>query len=497
MLENPPSEVSDIPAIPGNVLSMTGELRSILKFIHHIADESYIVGGFVRDHRLNRQKPPDIDIALSQDGFQFSQNVHAQFPELTSFAPLDPVNGCGRLIVKDSCSSIIDISRFKGPSIYKDLSKRDFTINSMAVKLGHFLDYGVDSVLDPLNATEDLANCVIRVCSDHSFSEDPLRILRAYRFSAQLGFSLDPHTESLIQDSVPYLDEVSGERLRDELYMILSCPDAYATLASMEKNGVITSLFPQLVPMKGCGQNRYHCMNVWEHSMECIAQMQVVLKCPQEVFGDFRHNIMQYLDFEICPGRTRLWLIKLACLFHDSGKPHTRSVDSSGSIHFYGHEKLSVDIFRRSMERLRISKKENELVSELIRGHMRLASVTTLSPSPRFLHRLTERFRGDIPGLLLIFVSDLKSSRGPARTDRQLQAGTEGVNLILRNFYDRGPQPPKPLLDGHDLMSIFGLPQSPQVGKLLRILREKQALGEITSQEQAIDETRKIIERPA
>ncbi len=492
---NAQSGLSDFPANPVSFLSITTELHSVLHFIKNATDDSYIVGGFVRDHCLGRQKPQDMDIAVSGDGFELAKKVNAQFSGFTSFAPLDPVSGSGRLITRDTHISIIDISTFKGPSIHQDLLKRDFTINSMAIKLADFLNTGFACILDPLNASDDISRSVIRVCAPNSFSDDPLRILRAYRFSAQLGFSMDPFSESLVTESVPSLDEVSGERLRDELCQILSCPDASNNLVSMENKGVITRLFPELMRMKDCDQNRYHAMNVWDHSLECVAQLEALLKYPEDVFGDFVSNLREYLDFQICPGRGRLWLIKIACLFHDSGKPHTRSVDSSGSVHFYGHEKVSVEIFRTGIERFRISNRENDLVCELIRGHMRLASLTSVKPSRRFLYRVTERFREDILGLLLIFVSDLKSSCGPARTAGQLQAGINGAGAVLRYFHEVRPQPLKPLLNGHDIMNIFNLPQCPQIGKLLGILKEKQALGEIVSRDQAIEKTRNIIRR--
>lgn len=480
---NHPSQTSK------SVLLISPEVRSILEFLNQSIDESYVVGGAVRDHLLNRPNSQDIDIAIPENGFLFSQKVKLHFPGLVSFAPLDPVNGCGRLIVRDLTNSIIDIAAYKGPSIFHDLSQRDFTINAMAVKIDDFLDTGFHKIQDPLNARQDISNRTVRICASHSFNHDPLRILRAYRFCAQLGFTMDDYTDSLIQETVRRLDEVSGERLRDELCQILSCADAHSSLVLMEKKGVITRLFPELGRMKGCEQNRYHSMDVWKHSMECVAQLENLLKCPGEFFGDFWPDISQYLDFEICPGRSRLWLIKIACLFHDSGKPHTRSVDASGLIHFYGHEKVSVDIFRRSFERLGISNRENEMVRQLILGHMRLSSVTTVSPSKRFLYRVTERFRDEIPGLLLIFISDLKSSLGPARTPGQLLAGIDGALAILRYFYAKEPEPHKPLLTGHDVMNILNLPQGPQIGKILEILKEKQALGEITSREQAIEKT--------
>ena len=492
---NSHSGLSDFPANPVNLLSITSELRSILQFINNIADDAYIVGGFVRDHCLDRPRPQDMDIAVSVDGFELAKKVNAQFSGFTSFAPLDPVNGSGRLITKDTDISIIDISTMKGPSIHQDILRRDFTINSMAIKLADFLATGFARIIDPLNASEDISRRIVRVCAPDSFSDDPLRILRAYRFSAQLGFSIDPSSLSLVTESVPSLDEISGERLRDELFQILSCPNTRNSLVSMENEGIITRLFPQLMLMKDCDQNRYHSMDVWDHSLECVAQLDALLKCPEDVFGDFVGRLREYLDFEICPGRSRLWLIKIACIFHDSGKPHTRSVDKSGSIHFYGHEKVSVEIFRTAIERFRLSNRENDLVCELIRGHMRLASLTSVKPSRRFLYRVTERFGEDILGLLLIFISDLKSSCGPARTAGQLQYGINGAASILRYFHDIKPQPLKPLLNGHDIMNIFNIPQSPHIGKFLGILREKQALGEIASREQAIEEAGNIMKK--
>lgn len=482
---------------PNNLLQLPHSVLSVLELINRLPYRSYIVGGFIRDHFLGREDRPDIDLATSGDGFQLARHLHGELPGLTSFAPLDPVNGCGRLIVRDQQESIIDIASMKAPSINQDILRRDFTINSMALELRDFLTGGFERLIDPLGGLQDVQNKIVRACSSQTFSDDPLRVMRAYRFKAELDFSLDGMTRNLLEESIERLDDISGERIRDEIHHILSLPTACETIKSMEEAGVISSLFPELTQMKGCLQNRYHSLDVWDHSMACIERLEELLMSLESIFSVWASEVRDYLNTEVCPGRNRLWLIKLACLFHDSGKPGAISVDAKGAIHFYGHEKVSVDIFQRSAERLRMSNKETGLVSNLIAGHMSLFSLTSVKPSRRFIYRITERFHRDLIGLLIIFISDLKSSCGPARSQAQLQMGIDGANSTLRYLLEQPERPIQALINGNEIMDLFNLPQGPLVGKILSAIKKKQALGQIDSREEAVIEAGRLVEKLA
>ncbi len=471
------------------------ELKTILELLANSASECYLVGGFIRDHFIGCSNAADIDLAVTDDGFDIARSINRKWPEISSFAPLDPVNGCGRLILRDEHGTIVDISRLKGSNIEEDIRNRDFTINAIAIRLADYLKNGLTHLIDPLDGSSDIGARIVRACSTNAFTDDPLRILRAFRFAAQLDFKIETNTQNLLRKSVGGLDNISGERIRDELHHILTTCKAWETLERMDTAGIITRLFPGLSLTKGCEQNRYHSMDVWNHSLSSVRELERLLECPEFVFGTSSSEVRKYTDSEISSGRSRLWLIKLVCLFHDCGKPFTKNVGSDGAIHFYGHEKISVQLFQDMTLRLKLSKRETELASRLIGGHMRLSSLTTAAPSRRFLYRLSERFGEDIIGLLLVFLADLKASCGPARSGEETLMGINGAKETLDYCLEVPQQPISPFLNGSDLKNIFNIPEGPLIGKILGGLKEKQVLGHISSREQAINETARLLEK--
>ncbi len=478
--------------------SVAPAVRKVIELVEANTDDSYIVGGFIRDYFLGKSNFADMDIAVHGNGFEIARNICSQLGAGFSFAPLDEEYGCGRIIINDSPFGVVDISSFKAKTIHEDLMRRDFTVNAIAVSLSSFALTGLRQIYDPLDGLADITGRVIRACSENSIQDDPLRILRAYRFAGHLGFSMDQGLLSLIKGSMGELKRVAGERIRDELFLILSQPNASEVLKKMEDILLVSALFPEVEAMKGCQQNRYHRLDVWDHSLECVRQLENLTVFKEDIaercFGDHSDTIRDYLDFEVCPGRNRYWLIKLACLFHDSGKPAVRTRDAKGIVHFYSHEKWSGLIFDHHAEKLRLSKKEHELVSLLIRGHMRMGSLTTTEPSKRFKFRLLDRFQDDVIALSLVFIADLRASDGPARNQRHLQMALDGVKRILESRFALEQNPVQPYLDGYDLMSIFKISQGRLIGYILRTLKEKQALGIINSRQEALEAVQGILE---
>ncbi|MGD9817480.1 MAG: HD domain-containing protein [Desulfomonilaceae bacterium] len=474
---------------------INSKLLKALELIEEISPGSYIVGGLIRDHFINRNHIADVDVAVAANGFNLARQISQYLGDEASFGPLDEINGCGRLVFDSPDHEIMDITTLKAPTIDEDLSRRDFTINAIAVRVSDFICSGLERLIDPLNGLQDISDARIRACADNAFSDDPLRILRAYRFTTQLGFSIDAKSLLLMEQSVQGLSEVSGERIRDELYLILSEPDSYRTLVAMEDLGAITLIFPQLNHMKGAGQNRFHDLDVWNHSLKVVEQIEFLINNLESFFPEHKDKILNYFRHEICPGRNRPWLLKLAGLFHDSGKPFTSTVDLVGNIHFYGHEKVSRQIIENSIVRLKMSNRESDYVLKLVGSHMRLSSLTVSEASRKFLFRVSDRFQEDIIGLSLIFIADLRSSCGPARKQSHMDNAIIGVKTLLNYFFELPGEPVAPLVNGRDIITDFNIAPGPYIGYILKRIREKQALGEIANRQDALHEARRIIQR--
>ncbi len=469
--------------------------KEILRIINDLVPESYVVGGAIRDHLIGRFRRADLDIAVRGDGLDLARRVIDQTSATATLVALDSKRFTARIVLRCDGIATIDVSPLKGRTIHDDLRKRDFTINAIATALGDFLQSGLRHLIDPLRGQEDLKNKLVRPCSPDAFQDDPVRILRGFRFAAALGFRISADTLSLIPGSLAKLQNVSPERVRDELLALLAADKAFPVLRTMDAAGIFDLLFPELAAMKGCGQNEYHHLDVWDHSLEVVRclEQQIALRFP--CFDPIIPVLDRYVKGEPVTGRPRIALLKLAAIFHDSGKPETRFVDPAGRVRFFGHEKVSEAIFLKAGARLKLAAREITIVKQWVLGHMRPMFLNEEPISKRAVHRLYRKFGKDILGLLLLHLADLAASRGPARTAEADETACNSVAKALEICFELEESPPKPFLNGRDLMDLFELQPGPQIGKILRYLAELQAAGEITSIYEAISAARKFLDR--
>ncbi|MFC1834702.1 HD domain-containing protein [Thermodesulfobacteriota bacterium] len=466
---------------------------AILSVLKQETSEAYVVGGLVRDMLLGRSHDADIDVALSGNGFEIARHLAAR-TKGAGFVPLDEAEGVGRVVLDRGEGPILDISSFKGNSILEDLARRDFTINAMAISLRDILDGRQPAVVDPQCGMSDLRSKSVRACSESAFVEDPLRVLRAYRFKACLGFNICPETTELLKASIKDLDRVAGERIRDELIYVLAAETSYDALVDMTDSGLIEALFPELQPMMGLEQNEYHHLDVWGHTLEVVRRMEQIVGRLPDFFGEQAGRIQAYLMEEPVRARPRIALLKLAALFHDAGKPHTISTGEDGRIHFYRHEIISEEIFSRAAERLKLAVREIRMVGTWIGGHMRSMVFTGSSLSNRTLYRLYRDFEEEVVGLIILFLSDLFASRGPAREERIEDLALERVRRAVDRFFQAEEEKQPPLLRGGDVIRLFQIAEGPMIGAVLRRVAELQGSGEISTLEEAISAAQRFLE---
>lgn len=469
-------------------------LRTAVEILRSLVEKSYVVGGVLRDRMLEAPGRADLDLAVKGDGFQVARELTRMMGRYATFVPLDSGRGTARVVLSAHPARSIDISSLRGDGIHQDLEARDFTINALALDTGSFLRGEFDRIVDPMGGQDDLRSRVVRACSPTAFHDDPVRILRAFRFVVTLGFSLAPATKSIIGAQVTLLKTVSPERIRDELFVILSTSHCVRALEEMEELGILTTLFPELDLMKGCTQNWFHHLDVWNHTAAAIGNVEALVDRQEEIFGAFAARVRSYLGEEPVSGRPRVALVKLATLFHDVGKPPSRTVDPGGRIRFFGHEKISAEVFEETGRRLRLATREIRTVRGWIAGHMRPGILTSPEVTRRAIYRLCIAFGEDILGLLLIFVADLEASQGPARNPAADKQATQGVLRVLDLCFAE-EAPPRRLLDGRDLISMFGLREGPEIGRILQNLAELQGSGEITTRDQALEAVRHLIEK--
>ncbi|MBI3321887.1 MAG: HD domain-containing protein [Candidatus Omnitrophica bacterium] len=461
----------------------------------------YLVGGLLRDQLLGRPlRYLNVDLAVPRDALEWCRRLAAELHG--TFVPLDQSTGCARVVIAGGARVELDVSDFRGPSLEADLGHRDFTINAVAITLKDWLRQPQQPapLIDPLQGTDALRRRVLVACFPGAFEEDPVRILRAFRFVSQLGFTVDPGATPLMARASGLLARVSGERIRDELFAIVETDQAASALRSLNELGALDVLFPELVPGRGLDQGNFHHLDVLGHQLEAVAQADRFLTDWREFSDALRAPLAAYCAEQLVERRSRKGLIKLSGLLHDVGKPARRTVEPDGEIWFLGHEQIGAELATGIVERLRLSNREARTVCQLILHHLRPGF---LSREPQLTRRAIYRFFKDLgddgPGCLLTWWADRMATRGPKSRLDQVDQQRARLEELLHAYFFQAEEVVKPprLMDGTRLMETFRLQPGPLIGDLLAAIEEAQAEGRIRTAEEALRLARAHLEQEA
>ena len=488
--------------------------------------QSYVVGGFVRDALLGRDTA-DIDIAMEADAVNIAPQVATALRG--KYVLLDEVNRVGRVVLanKEAPSTKgkweLDFSTIEG-SIEQDLARRDFTIDAMAVDLGKMANQHhlptlphlnkkreappkPSILIDPFGGWKDLHKRVIRAVTKTAFSSDAVRLLRAVRLAAELGFTIDTETEALIQHHSHLIAGAAGERVREELLRLLAVPRAEQLLPYLDKLGLLTAIIPELAGTKGVEQPKEHSWDVFEHSLKTVTAVDFLLRQGTWEHADneevlaatpWSDELSQHFNLGVSGSSTRRLLLKLAALLHDIAKPQTKAIDANGRMRFLGHTEDGATIAADILERLRFAAKEVKLVEIVVKYHLRPGQMSHDElPSRRAIYRYF-RDTGEA-GIDILFFSlaDHLATRGPSLDMRHWREHAHMVKYVLsQRFEEESVVSPPKLIDGHDLINVFGINQGPRIGELLEAVREAQASGELTAREEALSYIKHLLTSP-
>ena len=470
---------------------LTELLMRVEAWIRAKAIPCYVVGGLVRDRCLRRSTSAhNADLAVPRDALTLSRALAAHLRG--SYVPLDEEAGSARIVVADAGGHLeLDVSDFRGPTLEEDLARRDFTINAMAVALTDWVRDPAHPapLIDPLRGRDALERRVLSACFPGAFEEDPLRILRAYRFMAQLECAVEPSTVSLMRQALPRLPQISGERIRDELIAIFDTDRAHVAVRALNELGALDVVFPELSDGRGMEQGGFHHLDVLGHQLETVAQADRFLSDFSEFSEALRAPMAAYCAAQPIDRRSRRSLIKLAGLLHDVGKPARRTVEQDGEIWFLGHEHSGAEIVTGIVERIRLSHRESEMVCRLVLHHLRPGF---LSREPQLTRRAVYRFFKELgddgPACLLTWWADRMATRGPMSRLDQLDQQRGRLEELLNAYFFKAEEVVRPvrLLDGRRLMDAFGLAPGPLIGALLGAIEEAQAEGRLHTPEEAL-----------
>lgn len=448
----------------------------------------YLVGGTVRELLLGRQSP-DLDLAVSARTLELGRDLAAALSG--TFVLLDEAERTARIVWQ---GEILDLAEFRAPSLEADLKGRDFSVNAMALDLEAVLGRAPLNLIDPWGGLQDLSRGLLQMVAPENFRDDPLRLLRAYRFAATHGFQVTPETAAAMRRYVPEFSRVAGERVHQELFLLLGSPRAGQVLKEMDRMGLLLQVFPDLADMKGAAQDGYHHLDVFEHSLEAVARLEEVLAAPDRYFGEMAAEVGRE---ERRPSRAAL--LKLAALFHDAGKPQVQERRSQPDRYtFYYHEKVGIEIFTAMAGRLRFSQAEIKAVTTLIRLHMRpfllLPAFRERELSFRALGRLVRAARGDLAGLFALAMADSLAGQGPqkpADAEAVLADLADEAYRFLKETLEPQEALPK-LVNGHDLIRL-GLKPGPRFRQLLTAVEEAQWEGMVSTREEALELVRRLL----
>ena len=487
--------------------------------------QSYIVGGFIRDWLLER-KTNDIDIAVSGAAITIAREVAEELGG--KFVLLDDVNNIARVVVIEdgqpreasqnqelrSAEWHFDFSPFTG-DIESDLARRDFTINAMALELSQFVTaskatkmsprksasfltkkQSLLKLIDPFSGEEDLKDKIVRGVSEQIFEADAARLLRAVRLAAELDFTIEPNTESLVRRHSQTITEVSGERVREELLRLLTLPRAAHHLRYLDKLSLLLALIPELGESKGVEQPTVHFWDVFEHSLQTVAAIEFLIRESDWEYSNddmlttapWSDTIDRHLSQEVSSGSNHKVLLKLAGLFHDIAKPMTKSIDDTGRARFLGHTKEGAAMTANILERLRFSNREIRLVESLVYHHLRPVQMANDGfPTQRAIYRYFRDTGEAGIDILVLALADYLASRGPLVSMEEWKNHCRLINYILTEHEKQQAKIlPMKLIDGHDIMNNFDLAPGPLIGNLLAIVKEAHASGELSTKEEAL-----------
>ncbi|MFH1824169.1 MAG: HDIG domain-containing metalloprotein [Candidatus Firestonebacteria bacterium] len=464
------------------------KINNLLNTVYNLSKKKklkvYIVGGFIRDYLLKKplEEIKDLDFAVFGNTIKFAKEFSKTVKG--SLVILSEKFQLVRVIVNKVYTC--DFTHGKGKNILHDLKERDFTINSLAVDINH-KDEIKEYIIDKFNSKKDLKKKFIKEINKKIYFKDPVRLLRAIRFSATLKFNIAKKTKNHIKEFANLITYSSRERIRDELFKILEVNNSFKYIKLLDKLTLLENIFPDIKTMKGVEQPGYHHLDVWGHSLETLKNLELIIKkidlnLPQNI----KENICNHLNKKI-GGFCKLSLLKLISLFHDIGKPETKFVDKDGHTHFYYHENVGMNKFSKIGRELKLSNKEIKIGKIIIKNHLRVGYLCDLKKITKKAVRKFLRDCGDLTiDVLLLSLSDRLSAKGVKVDEKIINEHKKVIEKLFVEYYKVTISTPLPkLINGYDLMKKFNLKPSPLIGALLDKVKEAQELKKISTRKQA------------
>ena len=449
-----------------DIINQNKRLAKISKVISELSDETqinaFLVGGCVRDLMLNPlAESIDVDIMVEGDGIDFAEKLARKInvPKIVPFKKFAtakiPYNeyeievASARLEKYDASSR--SPSEVVMSNIEDDLLRRDFTINAMAVSL-NTENFG--EFFDPFNGMEDLSNKILRtpLDSDSTFSDDPLRMMRAAYFASKLSLDIDPSCLESIKNNAERITIVSQERKTNELLKILGTKKPSIGLNILQEAGLMEFVFPEIAVMYGLDQsNEYHHKDIFYHTLEVV---------------DNAAQLSDKLD------------LRLAALVHDIAKPKTRRLSKSKGYTFYGHDDVGARMLKGISSHMKFSNSTRDYIAKLTALHLRPISLAKKDVTDSAIRRLIVDAGEEIDDLMKLCRADI-TTKNPKNITKYLgnfDRVEKRMNEVIEIDKLKAFQSP---VRGDEIMKMFDLGPGKEVGKIKTMVEDAIINGEI------------------
>lgn len=416
--------------------------------------ELALVGGSVRDAFLGRTSPdldftttatPDEIIAILKGKVSTYWDIGRDFGTIGARLGNDEVEITTYRADEYDPHSRKPIVAF-GKSLEADLLRRDFTVNSMALRLP-------DRVfVDPTNGLQDLIDGVLRTPSppEVSFSDDPLRMMRAARFTSQLGFKIEDATYSAMKAMAGRLEIISAERIRDELQKLMLGAAPRNGLEVLVESGLAALMLPELPALKLESDEHHHHKDVYEHTLTVVEQA---------------------IGYEKDYGLEHDFVLRFAALLHDVGKPSTRRLEAGGAVSFYHHDMVGAKLAAKRMKALRFDNDTTKAVSRLVELHLRFFGYSDQPWSDSAVRRYVRDAGDQLLRLHALTRADV-TTRNQRKADRLAHAYDDLERRIVDISAQEELDSIRPDLNGEDIMRILDLKPGREVGEAYKFLME-------------------------
>ena len=451
----------------------------------------YVVGGAVRDMLLGRHTC-DIDLLLPASEAESIRVTLANIIGAAGYA-LNAEHGLYRFHIAAS-NLKVDVAPYTG-DVSDNMAGRDFTQNAMALPLADFVDGRQDGLIDPYGGAMDIRSKQLRMVAPSVFRDDPVRILRAARFCADLGMVPAADLLSAARESARGIRGCPGERVWTELTRLFCSAGSPLALDFLDEVSAQAVLFPELEAERDITQGQHHSYGVYEHSRRVFAAFVALWHKPDVFSPELIPLITEHLA-GLTPGFTAACM--LGGILHDIGKPAARTQRDNGRISFYRHEHLGAAMAPPIASRLRMSKTEGRAMANFIRLHTLPAQVARMNKrGDVHLHRLGRRLGTLSVPMALFTIADLMGKAPEACAGKEFDQMVEVLNHFLRAWffsYDEIIAPSLPV-DGEAIAAALGLTAGKWLRDTLDHLAELQAGGAALDRDRALREAARFISK--